>query len=98
MVNLSQYGALGLVISLFANGPHQAMVIPLATAIVGVHFLPLARLFNSPPHAWIGLAMLAVAGAAVLLRLPPFSPVGIFAGGAVLLGGALLLARIAMRI
>lgn len=41
--------------------------------------------------------MLTVAGAIALLRLPPLSPVGIFAGGAVFLGGALLLTLVAMR-
>jgi hypothetical protein len=97
IVNIAQYAAIGLVVSPFANGALQASAVPLAIAIVGLHFLPLARLFNSPPHAWIGLAMLTLAGTIALLHLPPFSPVSIFAGGVVLLGGALLLARIAMR-
>lgn len=37
-------------------------------------FLALARLFNSPPHAWIGLALLMVAGAVALLHLPHSAP------------------------
>lgn len=97
MVNLAQYAALGLFVGLAANGILHIPVVPLGMAIVGLHFLPLAWLFNSRAHAWIGIAMLSVAAAVALLRLPQFSPVGVFGGGAVLLGGALLLARIAMR-
>lgn len=97
IVNAAQYAGISLAILLLARGAYQQWLIPALIAVVGLHFLPLARLFASPPHAWIGLAMLAAAALVAALRLPPLSPVGVFAGGAVLLAGALLLTRIAAR-
>jgi hypothetical protein len=96
-VNPAQYAALAILVAALFGGSLDTRIMPVALAIVGVHFLPLALLFKSPAHAWIGLAMLLLAAAIMLLRLPPFSPVGIFAGGAVLLGGSLVLAWEAMR-
>jgi hypothetical protein len=97
IVNGLQYAALGLIGSLFGQGAHQQWLVPLGIAVVGLHFLRLARLFGSPLHGWIGVAMLAVATLVVIARLPPFSPIGIFAAGAVLLAGAILLAGKARR-
>lgn len=36
-------------------------VIPMAIFIVGLHFIPLARLFSNPPHYVTGAAMMALA-------------------------------------
>ncbi len=46
---------------------HLDLMVPLDVLIVGVHFLPLARIFRVPRYYWLGLLFCGVALAALLL-------------------------------
>lgn len=97
MVNAVQYAALSLIVTLLNQGPNSRLLVPAGMAVVGLHFFPLARLFNSKTHAWIGGAMIITAGILGAIGLPLLSPWPVFSGGAILLGGAAALAAIASR-
>lgn len=68
--------------------------LPWVTFVVGVHFLPLARMWRTPPLAWVGglLAVCGVAGLVVAIAGGSGVAVAFVAGvvpGFVLLAGAL---------
>lgn len=72
-----------LVVALVVNG--QPPLVPAAVClVVGLHFLPLARVFDQPQFAWTGTALcvVAVAGAALLLAGHPGGAVGLVGVGA----------------
>lgn len=84
-INAGQWIVILVVGNVLANIGLAAWVIPAAMFIVGLHFLPLARLFGNPKH-------LATGGALMLLAAtyPFFDPAGpASATGA--LGAALIL-------
>ena len=58
-VNVVQWIAIFAVAQGLIALHRQAWVLPAVMATVGLHFLPLARLFRYPAHAWTGLALLA---------------------------------------
>jgi hypothetical protein len=58
-INLMQWGAIFVAAQVLASLKLQAWVLPAVMAIVGLHFLPLVRLFQYRAHLWTGLALLA---------------------------------------
>lgn len=63
VVNLVQFVAIALaVVVLLAVGMPQ-LVPPAVCVIVGVHFFPLARLFDQPQYRWTGAGLCLAAGA-----------------------------------
>lgn len=90
-INLAQWAAL------FAQGPvlawagHPAWSQAAVILIVGVHFLPLARVFDARQHYLTGALLIAVALAYPWLgqNLPAY-PAGCFATGTILWISALL--------
>ncbi|QJY45827.1 hypothetical protein [Pseudonocardia broussonetiae] len=69
--------------------------LPWVTVVVGVHFLPLARMWSAPSLARVGVALALCGAAGLVAAVTGASPavVALLAGvlpGALLLGGALL--------
>ena len=63
--------------------------IPFAILIVGLHFLPLARLFQARAHYLAGVALVLLAVCLPLLTGNPESPAGPFGAGLILWASAL---------
>jgi hypothetical protein len=63
--------------------------IPFAILIVGLHFLPLARLFQNSAHYLVGAALVLLALSYPLVTNNPESPVGPFGAGLLLWASAL---------
>lgn len=61
LINAGQWIVILIVGNILANIGHGDWVIPAAIFVVGLHFLPLARLFANPWHYFTGAALLAVA-------------------------------------
>jgi hypothetical protein len=60
-------------------------VIPMAIGVIGLHFFPLAAVFNNPPHYVTGTAMVALAVLYPLLAEGgPASPLGFLGAGIIL--------------
>lgn len=72
VVNLIQFVAIVLaVVAPLAVGAPQ-LVLPAVCVIVGVHFFPLARLFDQPQYRWTGAGLCLAAGAGlVILTIGP---------------------------
>jgi hypothetical protein len=66
-INAIQWTAVGLVAFTFARLHMDAYVLSAITAIVGIHFFPLARLFRYPMHNVTGATLVLWASASVLL-------------------------------
>ncbi len=66
-INLIQWMAIGILVPTLGK-LHLDVYVPTAiTLIVGIHMLPLARLFRYPQHHVTGCALIVWAGAAMLL-------------------------------
>ena len=61
MVNAGQWVLMVVVANVLANIGLTTWIIPAAIFIVGAHFLPLAKLFEYPPHYITGVAMMLLA-------------------------------------
>jgi len=61
IVNTGQWIVLMVVANVLANIGLASWIIPAAIFIVGAHFVPLAKLFNYPPHYITGAAMMLLA-------------------------------------
>ena len=66
-INAIQWAAVGFVAFTFARLHMDAYVLSAITAIVGIHFFPLARLFRYPMHNVTGATLVLWASASVLL-------------------------------
>jgi len=79
-INLVQWAAVAVVAFSFARLHIDAYVMSAITAIVGLHFLPLARLFRYKLHYLSGAVLVAWAAASVFLfpaeRLPGATALG----------------------
>jgi len=85
IVNAAQWVLILVVGNVLANLGLGAWVIPAVIIIVGLHFLPLARVFANPPHYVTGLALVAIgAGYPLLTPAGPASPIGCLLTGVVL--------------
>ncbi|MBI1772523.1 MAG: hypothetical protein HYR68_09315 [Burkholderiales bacterium] len=56
-INAAQWIIILVVGNVLTNMGLADWVIPFAMLVVGLHFLPLAKLFNTPGHFWFGLVM-----------------------------------------
>jgi hypothetical protein len=59
IVNVAQWCAIFLCVNMLNHYHRQALVVPAIILIVGIHFLPLARLFHSLPNGMTGIFMIA---------------------------------------
>lgn len=68
LVNLAELAAIVLVVLAFAGAGVPQLVPPVVCLVVGLHFVPLARLFDQPEYRSTagGLALGGLAGLAVL--------------------------------
>jgi uncharacterized membrane protein YecN with MAPEG domain len=85
IVNAGQWTAIFILAQVLIHLGKGAWIIPMAIAVIGLHFLPLAHVFKNPPHYVTGLAMVAFA---VLYPLfasgGPTAPVGFLGAGLIL--------------
>lgn len=58
-INAGQWILILIVANVLNNIGLQAWILPMATLVIGAHFLPLARLFGSRRHFWLGGLMMA---------------------------------------
>jgi hypothetical protein len=58
---------IAVVNSICAVTQHLDLIVPLDVLIVGVHFLPLARIFRVPRYCWLGLLFCGVSLATLLV-------------------------------
>jgi len=85
IVNAAQWTAIFILAQVLINLGKGAWIIPMAIAIIGLHFLPLAHVFKNPPHYVTGLAMVAFAALYPLLASGgPTAPVGFLGAGLIL--------------
>jgi hypothetical protein len=85
IVNAGQWIAIFVLAQVLINLGKGAWIIPMAIAIIGLHFLPLAHVFKNPPHYVTGLAMVAFAALYPLLASGgPTAPVGFLGAGLIL--------------
>nr|WP_176936531.1 hypothetical protein [Massilia sp. PDC64] len=85
IVNAGQWIAIFVLAQVLIHLGQGAWIIPMAIAIIGLHFLPLAHVFKNPPHYVTGLAMVAFAGLYPLLAGDgPTAPVGFLGAGLIL--------------
>ena len=85
IVNAGQWTAIFILAQVLINLGKGAWIIPMAIAIIGLHFLPLAHVFKNPPHYVTGLAMVAFAALYPLLASGgPTAPVGCLGAGLIL--------------
>lgn len=68
IVNLAQFAAIAVVLVVFVTLELPGLVPPLVCLIVGLHFFPLARLFDQPEYWTLGgmLCLFAAAGVVLL--------------------------------
>lgn len=90
LVNAAQWIAIVIIGNVLANTGRPEWVIPAAIAIIGLHFLPLGKLFSNRPHYVTGAALLLLALAYPRLApAGPADPVGCLGAGLILLASAL---------
>jgi hypothetical protein len=85
IVNAVTWTVIVIAGNVLANTGRGAWVIPMAIFVLGLHFLPLARIFRNPPHYLTGAALLVLAVLYPLLASGgPSDPVGFLGAGLVL--------------
>ena len=90
LVNLTQWIVIVAAASTLNATGHARWIVPSTILIVGLHFMPLARLFRSPRHYVIGAGLTVVALAYPWMAgSGPDYPIGEFATGGILWVGAL---------
>jgi hypothetical protein len=90
ILNAAQWILILIVGNVLANVGVSDWVISAAIFIVGLHFLPLARIFSNPAHYVTGGALTLVAIACQLLPAGvPMNPIGCLGAGLVLWASAL---------
>ena len=90
IVNFGQWIVIVVVGNILANIGLSAWVLPMVMLVVGLHFFPLARLFNAPSRAVTGVALVLVAILYPFLAPNgPADPVGCLCAGAVLWASAI---------
>lgn len=90
LVNIGQWVVILVLGNVMVNVGWGDWVVPMAIAIIGLHFLPLARVFRNPSHYVLGALL---AGFAILYPFAapagPADPVGFLGAGLILWCGAL---------
>ncbi|GAB3530594.1 hypothetical protein [Arthrobacter monumenti] len=67
IVNLVQAAAIAVTVLGFIAADVPQLVPPVVCLIVGLHFLPLARLFDQPQYRWTGVGLLGASVAGLLI-------------------------------
>lgn len=89
MINAGQWVLIFILANLLGNYGLNVWVLPMVIFVVGLHFLPLARLFSAPPHYVTGAAMMALAVIyPFVARGGPADAVGAFGAGLILWASA----------
>ncbi|MGH8444014.1 MAG: hypothetical protein ACREVL_02050 [Solimonas sp.] len=89
-INAAQWVAIFIVANVLANIGLADWGIPAAIIIIGLHFLPLARLFENPGHYVTGAALVLIGAAYALLKpIDPVDALGCAGAGLVLWASAL---------
>ena len=90
LVNAAQWGLILVVGNVLNNLGHGDWVLAAVIIIVGLHFLPLARVFHYPIHIYTGLALVAWgAGYPFVQSQGAASPVGCLGAGLLLWASAI---------
>jgi hypothetical protein len=89
-INIAQWGAIAMLIVVLNVVGRTEWIWCGLMLIVGLHFLPLAKLFASPINVYTGLALIGVAVVYPLVSQGPTSPSGPLAAGLVLWVSALI--------
>jgi hypothetical protein len=85
LVNAAQWSVIGVAALVLSQTGHATLILPAAILIIGLHFVPLARLFAYPPHYLTGAAMMVLACVYPLLAPEgPDSDVGALGAGLIL--------------
>jgi hypothetical protein len=83
IVNAGQWIVIFILIQVLNNVGKGAWIIPMAMAVIGLHFLPLAHVFKHPPHYVTGVVMVAWAAVYPLLA-GPTAAIGFLGAGLIL--------------
>jgi hypothetical protein len=90
-INLAQWAAIVLLLVVLNIFHRTEWILPGIMLIVGLHFLPLAKLFSNGLNAWTGAALIAVAVSYPhIAQAGPSSPNGPLAAGFILWVSALI--------
>jgi hypothetical protein len=89
VINAAQWVLVVVGVDVLNNLGLVRWAIPFAILIVGLHFLPLARLFGSTAHYLIGAALALLAVSYPFVTGNPESPAGPFGAGLILWASAL---------
>jgi len=79
-VNLAQWVVIGILPPIFGHFHLEAYICSVITVVVGIHFIPLAKIFAWPPHLVTGAVLSLWAGLSVLV-LPMETMQGVTALG-----------------
>jgi hypothetical protein len=83
IVNAGQWIVIFVAALTLGNTGHEQWIVPMVIGVVGLHFFPLAAVFENPPHYVTGAAMVALALLYPLLA-GPSSPLGSLGAGLIL--------------
>jgi hypothetical protein len=99
LVNAGQFVGIALVVAVCVVLGYPELVPPLVCLVVGLHFLPLARLFDQPEYTPTAVALCVVAGAGLLVLLagPGAEPSRVVIGAGAALALLATAWRLAMR-
>lgn len=92
IINAGQWVVILVVGNVLANSGRGAWVIPAAMFVIGLHFIPLAGLFQNPPHYITGGALMLLSAIYPGL-LGPTNAVGALCAGLILWASALWAVR-----
>ena len=98
VVNVVEWVAIFGVVNLLANLHLNRWVVPAIVLIVGAHFIPLARIFQSRQHLKTGTAMMLCAAVAVVLPVSVRDAVECVSAGLILWISAAAALRLAFRL
>ncbi len=85
IVNIAQWAAIFVVSLLLSRTGHAEFILPAVVFIVGLHFIPLARLFSYRPHYLTGTALMLLAAVYPFIGTAgPKSDIGALGAGVIL--------------
>jgi hypothetical protein len=84
MVNIAQWLAIFGTVNLLRNLHLDAWIVSSIVMIVGAHFIPLARIFQTPQHLKTGIAMMICAAVAIVLPVSVRDTVECLSAGVIL--------------
>lgn len=84
MVNVAQWLAIFGTVNLLRNLHLDAWIVSSIVMIVGAHFIPLARIFQTPQHLKTGIAMMICAAVAIVLPVSARDTVECLSAGVIL--------------